>query len=54
VNILSLATFYQEQRPDHRYVVMRLATREPEKIIEELNQNPDINVYHVWVTPEEE
>ncbi|HXL01620.1 MAG TPA: CBS and ACT domain-containing protein [Candidatus Atribacteria bacterium] len=54
VNILSLATFYQDQKPDYRYVVMRLATREPEKIIEELNKNSDVNVCHVWITPEEE
>ncbi len=54
VNILSLATFYQDQKSDYRYVVMRLATREPEKIIEELNQNPNISVYHVWITSEEE
>lgn len=54
INILSLATFYQEHKPDYRYVVMRLATREPEKIIEELKQDPDVTVYHVWITPEEE
>jgi acetoin utilization protein AcuB len=54
VNILSLATFYDEERPQFRYVVMRIAVREPGPIVEELSQHPEIVVKHVWVSPEEE
>ncbi|BER91973.1 CBS and ACT domain-containing protein [Thermatribacter velox] len=54
VNILSLATFYDEEHPQFRYVVMRVAVRDPGPLVEELSQHPEIVVKHVWVSPEEE
>ncbi len=54
INILSLATFYETGKPEYRYVVLRIATLSPQKIIEELENYPEIRVKHVWTTPPEE
>jgi hypothetical protein len=53
VNILSLATFYINERPDLRYVVIRVATRDYEPIIEAFKAD-GITVKHVWVSPVDE
>ncbi|MCX6089906.1 MAG: CBS and ACT domain-containing protein [Atribacterota bacterium] len=53
INILSLATFYIDEKPDLRYVVIRIATRNYEPIIKEL-EAVGITVKHVWVTPVDE
>lgn len=54
INILSLATFYDEQMPEYRYVVLRIATLEPQDLIRELEEHPEIRVKHVWLSPKEE
>jgi len=54
INILSLATFYEEQVPDYRYVVIRIGTLHPQAIVKELEAHPEIRVKHLWVSPEEE
>lgn len=51
INILSLATFYDEEVPDYRYVVLRIGTLEPEKVVEELKNHPDVTVKHLWISP---
>ncbi|MCX7667555.1 MAG: CBS and ACT domain-containing protein, partial [Atribacterota bacterium] len=38
INILSLATFYDEQMPGYRYVVLRIGTLEPQNLVEELEE----------------
>lgn len=54
INILSLATFYDAQMPEYRYVVLRIATLEPQNLVRELEEHPEIRVKHVWLSPEEE
>ncbi|MGC8777515.1 MAG: CBS and ACT domain-containing protein [Candidatus Caldatribacteriaceae bacterium] len=54
INILSLATFYEDQVPDYRYVVLRIGTLNPQPLVKELEAHPEIKVKHVWVSPEEE
>jgi hypothetical protein len=53
VNILSLATFYIKEKPNLRYVVIRIATRDYEPIIEAFKAD-GITVKHVWVTQVDE
>ncbi|HAX99177.1 MAG TPA: acetoin dehydrogenase, partial [Candidatus Atribacteria bacterium] len=53
VNILSLATFYINEKPNLRYVVIRIATRDYEPIVEAFEAD-GIIVKHVWVTPIDE
>lgn len=53
INILSLATFYEEGKPDYRYVVVRINTLNPSEVVARLRER-GIMVTHVWVTPEGE
>lgn len=53
LNILSLATFYEEGKPEYRYVVLRINTPHPEAVVQHL-RNQGIVVHHVWVTPKGE
>lgn len=53
LNILSLATFYEEGKPEYRYVVLRLNTLHPEAVVTELKKK-GISVCHVWVAPKGE
>ena len=53
VNILSLATFYIDEKPDIRYVVIRIATRNYQPIIKDFEAG-GMTVKHVWITPVEE
>jgi len=53
VNILSLATFYIDEKPNLRYVVIRIATRNYEPIIKEFEAS-GVVVKHIWVTPVDE
>jgi len=52
VNILSLATFYDLEKPEYRYVVVRIETNQPDPILEDFSKVADISVKHVWVSPE--
>ncbi|MGQ9473507.1 MAG: CBS and ACT domain-containing protein [Candidatus Caldatribacteriaceae bacterium] len=54
INVLSLATFYDEEAPDYRYVVLRIGTLEPEEIVEELKNHPGVKVKHLWINPARE
>lgn len=54
INILSLATFYEDHAPDYRYVVLRIGTLNPEPLVAEFAAHPEITVKHVWISPEEE
>ncbi|MEN3202681.1 MAG: CBS and ACT domain-containing protein [Atribacterota bacterium] len=53
LNILSLATFYEEGKPEYRYVVLRLNTLHPERVVTRLKEK-GISVCHVWVAPKGE
>jgi acetoin utilization protein AcuB len=53
INILSLATFYEEGKPDYRYVVIRINTLNPLEVVAKLRER-GMTVTHVWVTPEGE
>lgn len=53
LNILSLATFYEEEKPEYRYVVLRLNTLHPEGVVKGLKEK-GISVCHVWVAPKGE
>ncbi|MBC7216659.1 MAG: CBS domain-containing protein [Candidatus Caldatribacterium sp.] len=53
LNILSLATFYEEGKPEYRYVVLRLNTLNPEGVVTGLKEK-GVAVKHVWVTPKGE
>lgn len=53
INILSLATFYEEGKPEYRYVVLRINTLDPQEVVERLKKQ-GIIVRHVWVAPEGE
>ncbi len=50
VNILSLATFYVNEKPNIRYVVIRIATYDYKPIIEAFKAE-GITVKHIWVSP---
>ncbi len=51
VQILSLATFQDPGKHDFRYVVVRIATNNPDPILGELEKQ-GYQVTHVWVSPE--
>lgn len=53
LNILSLATFYEEGKPEYRYVVLRLSTSHPGEVVARLKER-GITVQHVWVAPKGE
>lgn len=53
LNILSLATFYEEEKREYRYVVLRINTLHPEAVVKELRTR-GIAVCHVWVAPKGE
>ena len=50
INILSLATFYEEGKPEYRYVVVRVNTLTPQEIVAGLREK-GITVTHVWIAP---
>uniref|UniRef100_A0A7V4DGX2 CBS domain-containing protein n=1 Tax=Candidatus Caldatribacterium californiense TaxID=1454726 RepID=A0A7V4DGX2_9BACT len=50
INILSLATFYEEGKPEYRYVVVRVNTLTPQEIVARLREK-GITVTHVWIAP---
>jgi acetoin utilization protein AcuB len=50
INILSLATFYEEGKPEYRYVVVRVNTVTPQEIVAKLREK-GITVTHVWIAP---
>lgn len=53
INILSLATFYEEGKSGYRYVVVRINTLNPSGIVTKLRER-GMTVTHVWVAPEGE